>query len=557
MTTSKLLEQIDLNQIQDLPQARQVIFQLLNLIEDLQTTIHQLQEENQQLRDEINRQKGEQGRPPIKPNRTRLAAPKTDLSSETERHQPKTWHKSAKRDQVKVDREVTVKVDPAILPPDAEFKGYEDTVVQDLEIHTDNVLFHKEKYYSPSQQRSYLAELPKGYSGQYGPGVRALALVQYFACNMSEPKILDFLTQAGLLVSKGELSNWLIQEQAMLHAEKDAIYTAGLGSSPWQHIDDTATRVDGINQHCHIVCNPLYTAFFTTESKSRLAVLDVLRNLGPRTFRLNAEALAWLDHCHLSSRVLAALVDWPREQDWSAAQVNAYLEQHLPGLGAQTKTHLLEATAVAAYHAQLEFPVIRLVVCDDAPQFEWLTEELALCWVHDGRHYKKLLPWGPTYQAALDDFLKRYWAFYAELVQYRTQPSATEKARLSAEFDTLFATVTHYQALDERIAKTRQKKASLLMVLEHPEIPLHNNPAELGARLRVRKRDVSFGPRTEKGKQAWDTVMTVVATAKKLGVNITRYLYDRVSGAYAMPALAELIAERARQQPLGASWNSP
>ncbi len=37
------------------------------------------------------------------------------------------------------------------------------------------------------------------------------------------------------------------------------------------------------------------------------------------------------------------------------------------------------------------------------------------------------------------------------------------------------------------------------MVLAHPEIPLHNNPAELGARARVRKRDVSFGPRTREG----------------------------------------------------------
>jgi hypothetical protein len=53
---------------------------------------------------------------------------------------------------------------------------------------------------------------------------------------------------------------------------------------------------------------------------------------------------------------------------------------------------------VAAYHAQLEFPVIQLLVCDDAPQFNWLTAELALCWVHEGRHYKKLAPCVPHHQ---------------------------------------------------------------------------------------------------------------------------------------------------------------
>jgi hypothetical protein len=37
---------------------------------------------------------------------------------------------------------------------------------------------------------------------------------------------------------------------------KTAIYAAGLRSSPWQHLDDAATRVNGQNEHCHVVCNP-------------------------------------------------------------------------------------------------------------------------------------------------------------------------------------------------------------------------------------------------------------------------------------------------------------
>jgi hypothetical protein len=34
----------------------------------------------------------------------------------------------------------------------------------------------------------------------------------------------------------------------------------------------------------------------------------------------------------------------------------------------------------------------------------------------------------------------------------------------------------------------------------------------LGVRRRVRKRDVSFGPRTEAGRQAWDTFQTLVVS---------------------------------------------
>ena len=94
------------------------------------------------------------------------------------------------------------------------------------------------------------------------------------------------------------------------------------------------------------------------------------------------------------------------------------------------------------------------------------------------------------------------------------------------------------------------------MVLAHPEIPLHNNPAELGARARVRKRDVSFGPRTRDGAKAWDTFMTLAETATKLGVSFYHSIHDRVSGASQRPALADLIEERAKVLHLGASWNT-
>ncbi|MCL0066085.1 transposase [Dehalococcoidia bacterium] len=367
----------------------------------------------------------------------------------------------------------------------------------------------------------------------------------------------EFFENMGIRISAGELSNLLIKKHPDLHAEKDAIYEAGLCSSPWQHTDDTATRVNGENQHCHIVCNPLYTAYFTTEKKDRLTVLDVLRNHQERTFRLNTETYEFLHFFRLSERIVRQLEGMPQEQDLSEADINHLLETHLPNLGPQQRRRILEAAGVAAYHAQMEFPIIKLLLCDDAPQFKCLTQELALCWVHEGRHYKKLEPFVPYHYQLLNSFRGQFWEFYDQLLSYRQSANAEDKARLSAEFDILFSTVTGYQALDERIAKTRLKKISLLMVLDHPEIPLHNNPAELGARLRVRKRDVSFGPRTQDGAKAWDTFMTLVATSKKLGVSFYHYIHDRISAAYQMPTLADLITEQAKQYPLGVSWEPP
>ena len=79
---------------------------------------------------------------------------------------------------------------------------------------------------------------------------------------------------------------------------------------------------------------------------------------------------------------------------------------------------------------------------------------------------------------------------------YRQSPTPERAVQLREQFDELFSTVTGYDALDQRIVKTKADQTHLLMVLHHPEIPLHNNPVELDARLRVRKRVVSYGPRS-------------------------------------------------------------
>lgn len=535
-------------------QLRAAVVALLNLVETLSAEVRELRAEVQRLRDENNRLKGEQGKPDSKPNTARPAA--GDQSSERERHTPKPWSKGRKIALLTVDREEVCTVDPATLPPDAVFKGYDDVIVQDLILQAETVRFRKETFYAASTGTSYRAALPAGYHGQFGPGLHSLALELYYAGQMTEPKILDLFRSVGVLISAGEVSNLLIQGQDAFHAEQAALYRAGLASTPWQHLDDTSTRVAGQNQVCHIVCNPLFTAYCTLPGKDRLSVIDVLRDLQPRAFRLNTEALAYLAATQLAAKTLAVLAALVADRDLAEADLEELLTNHLPGLGPQAQKWIRDATAVAAYHAQVGYPVVRLLVCDDAPQFKGVTEELALCWIHEGRHLKKLTPFVPAHQALLADFRTRFWAYYRELLAYRLQPTPAEATRLAAAFDTLFATTTGYQALDDRIVATRAHKAWLLLVLTHPEIPLHNNPAELGARQRVRKRDVSFGPQSDTGRRCWDTFSSLVETAKKLGVSVHAYFTDRVRNAGLVPRLDALITQQAAALNLSASWNA-
>jgi hypothetical protein len=57
----------------------------------------------------------------------------------------------------------------------------------------------------------------------------------------------------------------------------------------------------------------------------------------------------------------------------------------------------------------------------------------------------------------------------------------------------------------------------------------------------VHQGDVRFGLRTAAGTRAWDVGLTLVATARKLGVNIYHYIQDRLAGRNELPALADLI----------------
>jgi hypothetical protein len=546
-----MLDQAQLNRIQD-PETRRVVQQLANLLEQALDNTDALRAENQRLKDEINRLKGEQGKPTNKPNKPKPAS--TDHSSEQERKKPTPWKKGTKNDKIVTDRTEVVPGDRESLPADAVFKEYESVLIQNLKLVTDNIRFARARYYSPSTGKTYLAPLPQGYAGGFGPDLKALALSLHHLGNVSQPALHTLFTQAGIHISTGQISNILTQGQEMFHQEKREIGLAGLASSVWQQTDDTLTRVDGENQHCHVVTNPLYTTYTTLPKKDRLSVLDALRNGAPRTFLLTPEVLASPVVSKFSGRQQRLLAGFSQETVWDEASLLELLEQKLPTLSLQNRKGLLEAMALAAYHAQTAIPIVSLLVCDDAPQFVGLTEDLSLCWIHDARHYQKLSPHLPCFDTVLTDFKKRYWEYYNRLLAYREHPTAEERATLFADFDVLFVPNTGYAHLDFRIQQTCANKVNLLQVLPHPEIPLHNNASELAVRRRVRKRDVSFGPRSPAGVAVWDTFQTIAATAQKLSVSFIAYVTDRVSGRNEMPSLASLITERAREMNLNVSW---
>jgi len=518
------------------PKAVRILVQhLANLVEALYQENGALKAENQKLKDEINRLKGEKGRPQIKPP---SPAKKEDLRKMEKPE--KEWKKGSKLDRVIIDQTKVIRYEGA-LPDDARHKGYRSVVVQGIIVKSNNIEYKLERYYSPSEGKTYEASLPPGIEGEFDASLKSWVLFWYFSSRMSEGKIHQMLTDIGIRISEGQISYIITKDHDQFHQEKKEIIRAGLQSSPYQHIDDTGARVKGTNQHFTVLCNDYFSAFFITPKKDRLSILSILNQEEELSFLINPYTLQFLKERGLKSSLISSLTPLLTLGAVKRGSFEEQVHRILPDLKDAHRDLILEAAAIAAYQENHASPVIECLVCDDAKQFYYLTLLHALCWIHEERLYTKLIPLFPYHQRLVDEFRSRIWKYYRELTEYKKAPNEKEKVRLSLSFDEIFSTKTGYKALDERIELTKEKKDSLLVVLDYPDTPLHNNTAELALRTYVIKRKISFGTRSSEGTKSWETFFTLMDTCRKLGVNFRAYLYDRISHQNQLPSLSSLI----------------
>jgi len=523
------------------PEIQAGIGSLLNLVESMLDENETNRRKIQEQADEINRLKGEQGKPKIRPQKKDS---QDNHSSEKERKQRRKKNRKKSRRKKKgiiiVDRTVVCPMDKEQLPEDAQRKGYKTVVIQDLKVVTDNVQFQREMYYSPSLKKTFIAPLPKGYEGEFGPGIKALSLALYHGSNMTAPALKDFFTTSGAVISTGTISRMLTDNHDVFHQEKEDIVDAGL-KAPYQQTDDTGARVNGKNHHVHILCNPFYTAYFTRPKKDRLTVLELFSR-GELKFSMNPSSFELMKDMGLSEKRLQQLIAMDTQNVLTRVEIDGVLKQLFPNPKKHqtSRRHILEASALVYYHS-LEH-AIKHLICDDAPQFNLIAKHKSLCWIHEGRHYKKLKPCLSHHRKALDDFITKLWDFYQRLLDYTEQPSASVAVQLSDDFDALFSTTTGYELLDERIVLTKNKKEALLLSLRFPFLPLHNNDSEGGAQHQARLRDIHLQTRNDKGTKAKDSF------ARKLQVNVYNYFYDRISQSFSMPSLAHLILEKCKLQ---------
>ena len=364
VTVRKKLEKLNIrtDMISD-DKLRNDVVALYNLIEELCVENEQLKTENQKLRDENAKLKGEQSKPVILPKKKSENISSEDDSKDQEGH-PDGKKSKEKKSEIKINRTEVCKVDKSILPADAEFKGYHSVTVQEIKIETDNVEYRKVVYYSSSENKTYIGELPAGIKGEFGPGVKALVTRMKYECNMSEPKIREFLNNEGILISGATISRILTKDIEVFYEEKEEIFKSGLKSTDYQQIDDTTTRVNGCNCYTQVICNPYYTAFFTDSHKNRLSVIDILQGNGVRIYFFTEEAFILLSKFGLSLKMINRLRELATGKKMSEEEMEDLLANIFPDAskGRNLRSRIKEAAAIAAYHWQTDFPVIEVLL---------------------------------------------------------------------------------------------------------------------------------------------------------------------------------------------------
>jgi hypothetical protein len=391
---------VNLEAIPD-PTTRSLVGPLLNLIEALAAANAALRVEVQQLRDENARLKGGSGKPDVKPP---VAAAPPNHSSEAERRSRTPRGKPKKNATLTVTREQPCVVDPAILPPDAIRHDTSTVIVPDLVLQPEVLRFVREVWLVPSTGKTITAPLPTGYHGGFGPHIRALPVALGHGANVSQPALLTFFQDVGVAIGAGTIARWLADHTGQWHDEAVAIHRAGLTSGNWPASDQTATRVAGQNEGCHVLGNACFTSYHTRPGGTRQDVLAVLWGQEP-LFRLNDDALAGLAATTLSLSVpLRRLQLRPWETDLSAMERATRLADGGVGLNSQQRQPVGDALAVAAYHAPTDIPIVRWLLSDDAIVSHGITDAHAWCWGHDGRHDAQLNPVVPRHQPLLADF---------------------------------------------------------------------------------------------------------------------------------------------------------
>lgn len=339
------------------------------------------------------------------------------------------------------------------VPEGSRFKGYEDFFVQELVIKSVTTRYRKEKWLSPSGELITGKLEHESDNPHFGPTLCSFVLYQYYHAQVTEPLLLEQLREWGVRISSGKLHRLITDGKEKFHQEKDEILKVGLRVSGHINVDDTGARHDGKNGYCTHIGNEWFAWFESTQSKSRINFLELLR-AGHTDYVLSGEALEYMAAQKLPKEQLTKLAGELYRVFSDEATWDAYLKQK----GIVSKRHVRIATEGGLLGAVLSYEINPnlVIVSDDAGQFNALLH--ALCWIHAERLLAKLVGFNDAQRKALKKTRKEIWKLYRDIKAYQKKPTPELKLNLEQRFDEICDTQTCFVSLNLALKRMKRNK---------------------------------------------------------------------------------------------------
>lgn len=491
-----------------------------------------------ELEAEIRRLKNLPRKPDIKPSKLDEGTPPTEKPKKKDK---KNWTKSKKKANLEIHEQRPVKAEQ--VPPNWQFAGYKSHLVQDFIVRANNIEYQLEVWKSPDGKEELTATLPGHLQNtDFGPILKGYILHQYNECGVSQALIQSSLKDFGVQISGGQINNILIEDKEGFHGEKESLLTKGIELGEELKTDDTGARHQFKNGFCNCINSPLFTYFTTTYSKSRINFLEILRQ-GRTDYTINQAALDYIEKEKLPPKYYNILFQSHEKGQRvleDKAELAAYCAKH--NFRAQYALRTITEALLIGTLTEHGFDPGTVIHSDGAGQFNLFVH--ALCWKHAERPLVKLKCYNPVQQNLWDEKMTAYWSLYQQLKRFKLDPDPALADGLDKQFDGLCEPVINFSSLNRVLEELKAKKQQLLVVLTRPGTSLHNNDSERDIREYAKRRKLSAGTRSENGRKARDTFLSLKKTCRKLGISFWEYLLDRLQGKNEIPPLSLIMEQK-------------
>lgn len=478
-----------------------------------------------ELKDEISRLNNTPKRPKFRKggmeprNRSKKSSDDSNTCNSSQ-----TQHNPKKKKEEK-------RIAPDVIPEGSRFKGYQEFVVQEVELHAKETTYKLEVWEAPDGV-IHRGKLPTELDNQhFGPELRSLIINLYAQC-MTQPCILDFLQGLGIEISSGQIHNILMQESASFSEMAAKILSTGLKEAEYVETDDTGAKHKHKTGYCTYIGGKHFSYYKSSQSKSRENFLKILLQ-GKEGYYVNHAMIWHLSQGGVKDHILYLFEECKEKKYTSKEEFQALLSR-LSIKGKKLTEQCLEA-AVVGFIAETILKEDQVLLSDRAGQFSILNH--AACWIHMERPLRKIPVTNTEIEKEINELRCAIWEAYRKLKEFVATGMGKEDVEIL--YDKIVSMTSSSPKIAEVITNFRNYREEMLKALDYPVVPLHNNGSEQSIREMVKRRDISGSTKSEEGQKFRDGLATIKQTCRKLGISLYHFVSQHFQRA--APDLSDLV----------------